>query len=348
MENIPSSVCVGTYRLVVNMNEEYIHFTPVFFLTMDEAETAYSFYFRRMSAFVFKTIVSSRIPRSLRHSFVSAAERTLSNVLGRESIEIVKWVIGNSLIDPVPAQKILFFYGLGGDGKTVSINTILANLPGCSSALTRDYVGSSSNKLSEDDIHTLLNNRVVTFGDCILEEGYKINSQFLKRITSGDAISTSTVSGKIECTGIFASNSLWHPSKSVMQPWFARRMVLINFNKLPDNLMLPPAQYNDVDVVHFAVSCIKTRTLLAEPPITLDIALRTIFGSKAQRFTRGVKYCLGSSHMDCTIASHILSSHCHVDVEPLTELVKKVNPNLVAYHRWGEYIRDICSIQPRF
>ncbi|KAL9543371.1 hypothetical protein MBANPS3_008150 [Mucor bainieri] len=98
-------------------------------------------------------------------------------------------------------------HGRGGNGKTVAINTLISNLKGVVASLSKDYVGSSSS-LSTTDMYNLLSSRFATYGDVALSNG-KINQQFWKMLSGGDTIKLPSGEGRLNCTGVFAGNSLW-------------------------------------------------------------------------------------------------------------------------------------------
>jgi hypothetical protein len=325
--NIIPSICVGTFRLsplVEGTDMRYRQVTDILLRSNGFGE-----HMDRMSAFCHKTVTIRMCPRSMSLTKVSLAERILRRTMKQNDINVLKWCVGNALMDPVGPQRILYLYGLGGDGKTVAINTVLANLPGCSGPLTKDYMGKENLGVSDTDMQTLLRSRLVTFGDCMLQDGYKVNTEFIKRLTSGDVVSTATVSGRVQCAGIFGSNLIWHPSKPMMEKWFTRRMIAIHFAPITAMLEPAPSQYSEKDSAEFIHSCVTCRMLFDEAPITMRTALLTLFGSKARRFTRGIIDKPSATVFECAMATHLISSASRIEYEKLVGLICTFGRSLV-------------------
>lgn len=126
---------------------------------------------------------------------MSTAEISLSNVMSDENLRLLKWIIGNGLIDPVDKPKAVYMFGNGGEGKSCTINTILANLPGAVHPLSKDYVGSPLS-ISQEDLGHAMSSRFISYGDVVLRNS-RINAAFWKMITGGDTVRV--CQGRVDC-----------------------------------------------------------------------------------------------------------------------------------------------------
>lgn len=348
-KEITRSVCIGTFRMFVQLDGNTVLYAPLSYIASEAPDGVIASYGEvRKSGFCFKSISSSRIPYSLSCNFRSLGEDVISNVLNDDYLRILMWSVGNSILDPVSGSKVIILIGAGGNGKTETINVVQSNTIGISAALTQDYIGNDKLRLREEDVQILLNNRIVTFGDCELQDGYKVNPSFLKLLTSNDRLTTKTISGKVQCLGLFGTNNMYFPMKSVLQPWFARRVVTMNIPPITVKLPPLPNAYNDIDMLYFINSALKTRLSFEYPPVPVNVALDTIFGSKSQKYTRGVMLddtaCEFESYMCCDL----IAAQACIEVELLIDLVYKVNPSLVEYGRYSRYIKNISVLHIHF
>ncbi|KAH9806639.1 hypothetical protein DFH28DRAFT_398045 [Melampsora americana] len=346
------SICLGTFRLGVELNDENVVFEPLNSITIkidpDDPDYDLRPHLLRMSSFCYKPVLTTRIPSRIERNRVSALETVLSAVMSAEKLGIIMWAIGNALIEPSAPAKVIYLWGVGGDGKTETINSILSILPGCSSPLSKDYMSQNQPKITDHDMRILLTSRIVTYGDCELIDGHKVSSSYLKLLTSGDTHSTPTVSGRVSCLSIQGGNKLWYPTSETLMPWFARRMVVINFDKLKGGVPLPPKQYSDIDKLFFIKSCIVKRMTETEIPINVEIALRTLFGAKVQYYTRGIIVDGDSDPLFCLTATMVIASLACMKPKQLVELIYKMNTQLVGEMHGNVYIKGIRCEMPKF
>jgi hypothetical protein len=368
IEDIPPSICIGTYRLVVHIDDSnddgnttdngtIVHFRAICGLTLTPEESSdtsdsgvpnalingdNSVIRKRTSAFVTMPISISKIPSMLRIDGPSAIEQSLSIAVSPRNMNIIKWVIGNSLLGNIGPPKFVYFWGKGGDGKSSTINTILSALPGCSSPLSMDYLGKPGINISNDDLDRMVSMRIVTYGDSVLKDGYLCNTSFMRKIAGGDAITTERMIAKVECSAFMAGNMIWYPARELMEPWYARRVIILMFNSLPPNLPPPRQQFNDMDMLQFATSCVITRMKLRDPPIDVETALVTLFSGKVIQKTRAIVFKDPSmispvEGLGATITIAVLAK---LDVKQLLNLVSKMNPSLIE-HSSNPYIRGV-------
>lgn len=241
------------------------------------------------------------------------------------------------MLDPVEKPRILFMHGSGGDGKSATINTILSNLKGVCSSLSKDYVGSHTS-MSVSDLDKVVMSRIVTYGDVTLKNG-SINNQFWKLLTGGDVVNLPTGEGKLNCTGIFASNNLWMIPSWGTKTWFTRRSIVLSMKRVAKGLAPPPETYTEVECLRFVSNCIRSRIQFDYPPLDLRTVFLTMFGYGISQSTRGVKEDPDCSPFESISATWAVSLSSMVAYDRLVEAIESMYAYLI-----GEFI-DIKYIR---
>lgn len=338
---IPPSVCYSTWRLRVSMRGSTMIFEPISSLVQYARGFPASL---RITGLCVCPIQIRTIPTRLDRYEISRAEQVLGNVLTPPQLRVLMWVIGNGLVDPVDRPRVVYLYGGGGDGKSVTINTLIANLRGCISPLSKDYAGREI-PMSEDDLDRALSSRFVTYGDVSLKDN-KINSAFWKLITGGDTIQTSTGQGRILCTAIMASNNIWYPGSAMLRTWFTRRTVALVMNSPPLGCAPPPVDYNDEDVYWFTINCIRERLRSDTMPVTLEMAFITIFGRKVAVATRSIIITQSTSPFGCMAGTHAVSLASGIPYERLVSLFESMSTSLITEYSGIKAIAGITCYVP--
>ncbi|CAH0514475.1 unnamed protein product [Peronospora belbahrii] len=325
---IPKSICISVYRLNFEILEEETIFRTSHAIVPMRTDD-YGAVELLMSAFCFMPINLGTVPKKMPNISMSSAEEVLSVTMDRRSIDVIMWCIGNSLQDPVMTPRLLFFYGIGGEGKTITMSTITSNLPGVVGTLTRDYVGRSVDKIDEADMEKMMENRFVSYGDVSI--GYKgyINDSFLKIMSGNDSVSTKTMTGKLQCAGLFAMNAPWKAYKSVMMPWFARRAICLTIDKPSKGAKPPQESFSEEEILTFIHRCLLVRSYHKYVPIDAAILLRTLFGADLYQYCRGVTIDENASYMMNLVATYSISNCCGLDIKSLLRLTRSMCPSLL-------------------
>jgi hypothetical protein len=321
----PKSVCIGTWRCIVKMDSEHnLTFQPLGGLIDYTKDSIISI---RVSGICIMPVQISYIPMKYTIPVISPAEVVLANVLDQEQLQVLRWIVGNGLVDPVNHPRILYLYGSGGDGKSATINTLIANLKGCISPLSKDYPAKDI-ETTPEDMDKLISSRFVTYGDVVLKDN-QINSGFWRKMTGGDTTKVSSGQGKILTTGIFASNYIWYPGKTMLKRWFTRRTIALVMRSPPEGCSPPPNNYTDDDIYFFVMNCIKTRLSYHDPPISIKIALVTIFGHKVAVATRGIVFSNLATDMGAIAATYSICCAALIDYDTIVDLVGSMSRSLV-------------------
>jgi len=326
---VPRSVCIGSWRCeMVPMRKgdwsRGIRLVPVYKITGHPSDTMKA---KRTTGLCIAPLRVRSIPTQTSDFNPSVAELTLANVLGPISLRVLMWVVGNSLVDPIDKPRAVWLYGSGGEGKSSTVNTILANLPGMVHPLSRDYPGSD-HQMGDGEMGRAMSARFISYGDCVLTKS-KVNATFWKIITGGDTIRVSSGQGRLNCSAIFASNTLWYPNSGLLKRWFVRRTIVLALESPPEGSTPPPESFTDVEISRFVMNCIMCRLAYDNPPLTIGMVLTTIFGYRAGVATRGVKFGDHSTDVGSLAATESVSLSGQIDRDRLVDLVECTAPHLV-------------------
>ncbi|KAJ1027489.1 hypothetical protein NDA18_003495 [Ustilago nuda] len=265
----------------------------------------------RISLFCVCPVQSTSIPKcaSLEPS-PSVAERILSNVLAREDLQLLMWVVGNGPIDPVDKPKSVLFYGPGS-------------------------------VVSSEDAVGCMTSRFVCYGNMEFESD-SINASFWRMITGGDIITAQGMTSTASCTGIFGSDHLWYPDAQTRMPWFMRRMIVIVMTPPPKGCAPPQTDFSDNEVTDFVCNAVATRMRCGvDPPPTLRHLLVTMFGYRVAEATRGVVLRPDASDAECHSAILSLSIASLIDVDQLIKMAESMAPHMIKDIGYAKVIRGL-------
>lgn len=344
---IPMSYCIGTLRLRIFPSDSVEgrygyniricgHIAPV----SPEAHNK----FPTSSSFCVSPVSSKVYTSSWSGAAISTAETTLLNVFSPQQMEIIKWVIGNGLVDPVAKPRVLYLYGSGGEGKTTTINTLVSNLRGTVHTMSQDFIGGTR-PIPPAEIKACMVSRFVTYGDVVLENS-KINKSNWKVLTGNDSVKVDSGSGQLSCTTLLASNNLWYGSRSLQKSWFVRRTIPLVM-KVPARGCPPPTtSFGNADITCFVNNCVLARVRYGEdPPIGVDTMLICMFGYRVGVATRGIELDAEASDFECLIATWSISIAGGLPYDDLVALASASSGRLV---REYSGTKVIIGIRPRY
>jgi hypothetical protein len=336
------SICIGTSRILVEYKDEKLLF-PGLDNCFGTTKTSLSV---KQKSFCVGPINIPINPRGeWVNSFTSTVESYISNVLSEDSLRMLKWTIGNGLIDPVDQPRILYFYSNGGHGKSTLIELLNQVLKGSMEPLSKDYLSTES-EISMFDIQNLVDCRFTSIGDASMKTG-KVNESFWKMVTGGDSIATSIGVVASKSTLFVGSNDLWYPNSRIHNKWFTRRGCVISLKKEIDNKFVghPMGAKDDNERLRFIMSCVKTRFMFKNPPITAKQALMTVFGRAAKKSTRGVFFRDNVDYITGLQASVSISIAGDIDLDLLLDLVGSMSSDLILRQGTGRSMAGI-TIEP--
>ena len=342
---VPQSVCISSWRFHVTINKnttsgnpDTLSFRPVYRI-IDEPQAR-----KRVTSLVISPVRISLVPGPSMPIRGSPAEDGLSNVMAPEDLHLTMWIVGNGLIDPVDKPRALYLYGGGGEGKSTTINTILANLPGAVHPLGKDYVGGTGS-ISDYDLSCAMSSKFISYGDVVITNS-KINMPFWKMITGNDTVKVAEGQGRLGCTSLFASNDLWYPKHSLLKRWFVRRTIVVPLCSPEPGSTPPPESFTDVEVYDFISKCIYIRLKEPSIPITIKSLLLTIFGYRVGVATRGVVLGNKCNGFGSLAATWSLSIAGQIDYDMLVDLVMVSCSDMIGSYAGVQYIRNIQPAHP--
>ena len=345
---MPRSVCISTWRSMVSFldpsdHSKGIRLSPVHRVVRFEGQKVP---LKRSTGLCISPIRISTMSLKVSSFKPSRGELSLANVMSPQDLRLIKWVIGNALLDPVDRPRALYLYGAGGEGKSATINTLLAHLPGAVHPLSKDYVGSSHSMITED-LTAAMSSRFISYGDVVLTKS-KINTSFWKTIPGGDTIKVAGGQGRVVCTAMFASNHLWYPSSSLTR-WFSRRTIVIPLTAPPAESEPPPESFGDPEIHDFVMNCVYERMSTPSIPLPISTVLLTVFGYRVSVATRGITMCEDSTFLGCVAGTWSISLAGQIHYSYLLDLVVAASPELVGTKFGVSYIKCImpCSITPK-
>ena len=333
---VPTSVCINTWRFLVSKMEDGVIYKPVYNVVMVPNRRKYP---ARTGSFAYKPVFLRVVPDGFLRDDKGYVESMFLNVMDPKTMEVLKWVIGNALIDPVEGSKVVLLYGTGGNGKSMTINVLMEVLKGVMEPLSIDYA-SGSKRVEESDLFTIVSNRIVCFGD-VRFGGRPVNESYWKLVTGGDSIRVGSNVSKLEATCIMGSNDLFFPTSTMLEPWFSRRTIVLDLHKPTKSEYVPKQDYDEVDRITFVNSCIYTRLNISRVPLTPQIALRSILGLRAAASTRGIVFDDNSGWAECIAATHSISDSSCVRYSTLIELLECMDANLIGCFITIKYLRGI-------
>jgi hypothetical protein len=346
-----NTICIGIYRLSVSIDRDNDNYLKYYLYSgvapiqeIDENEISY--YADLLAENIISSVCiaplnSKVIPRLIDCSSRTLIEDILLISLSESQLTTLMWVIGNSLLSTKRGNRIVYLYGKGGNGKSVCINALKDVLNGVCYTLSRDYLGDEAATITSQDLINLLDCKVAIYGDTELRKPGIVSSSFIKMLTGGDQVTTSSYTGIINCSGIFGSNSIFYASKNTKSSWFSRRVVVLHMNRSLTNTKTIIPLFTDRNRIDFVSRCIYTCLNNKFMPISIYDAFASIFGESCGKYTRGVILSSNASVDDCITAGYISS----INYDELVDLIGLISAKLVSKHANIPYIKGIkCRI----
>jgi hypothetical protein len=336
--NVIPSVCMGRERLEPMLSGDFIQYKRIGKVINGNVVHVPGI---SISAFCIRPLWTNIYATSVDVSKPGVIVKAMNNILCDSQLELLLWFIGNALLDPVKKHKVLYLYGrAGGEGKSSLISIVTRALLGCVSALPRDYISGLYKKIDVDDVHVLVNNRILTWGDVVLKQG-KVNESFYKMIGSNDRVSTNGVDLTISSSVLAASNHMWYPNKGCSREWFTRRtLAIIMENPLLEYPYIP-VELTDAHRIRFVSHCLKVRLANEHPPVGVVACMYIILGSRSSPALRGIILNEDANVVERLTALVSISVSSQVPVDDILRLVVSVNPSLLIDEMGVNTIVDI-------
>lgn len=277
-QKIPTSVCIGTSRLRVNLTADG--------LSLGECESVLTGLpshgsRSQISALCYMPIAVARWPRH----WVKTDDMPMYTFIAplfpdpRELLTI-EWVIGNALLDPSTQSKAVILYGEGGTGKSTLLAAIKIALMGCCGSIPDRALLGLGRGMNNDVASVVVSNRIVTAGD-VGGIDDSTNLSVIKSLTGHDYISIPPLSARSACSLFYATNRLDDPRKN--REWstaaIMRRVIVVLMNADALQYVESSIPQDAVSRLDFSMRCIHTRLSYPHVPVTPMSVILTLMGS---------------------------------------------------------------------
>jgi hypothetical protein len=338
---IPTSICVGTRRKTISLEENRMHFRdcdPIAAI-MEGAGID-----DRVSLFCNMPCKFPSLPKLWENDGPGRLERYMLPLFSdQRELLTLKWLLGGIPLDPAMPSKFLILYGNGGTGKSTILKIIRALFKGCCSTIPSGTFTSVNSDVPLKTAQIIASNRIVTSGELDLEKK-RLNLHIIKEMTGHDCISVPPVTVTTRCTLVAATNYLPDPAKQSewCTPQLARRSVVIPFSVNAEEI--PKVQRPDTleDVVEFLLSCIYTRLTVPDMPMSSRSILYTILGEAFNKITHSIEEVESPTMQETLDANTLIESAMGLEPYTLGKLAALItNYNIVSYynHNFINFIR---------
>lgn len=278
-KQIPTSVCIGTERLEIEVDEtaDTIKFDdcrPL--LTVERSADP------AVSTVCIMPIDTDVIPKL--YEFPGKGE-ILTGIMklfpDLRSLVTILWHIGNCLVDPVSRPKCLMVCGPGGSGKSTLLQQMFACLTGCCGVLPDGSLVGKSRSMPNEIAEVIASCRMALCYDVDLEKD-PLNMSIFKNISGSDYIRVGFNSVKTNCSLTLATNGVVDIDKQpeYLDDAIMRRTasVLMNVNALSIPTSIIPE--DSTSRMDFSCAAIYIRMTYEHMPISPHDLLLSMCQSK--------------------------------------------------------------------
>lgn len=338
VQGLTRSVCIGTYRLTFKV--EYKDGGPIVVYTPHKTviENPREDEYRRMYMFVISPIVMPfpfRLPKKTVVDFEGEVLNQILLPLTDDQKLDFMWRIGNALTDPVKNPCIIIFYGASGEeGKSVLATNISRVLGKGVEWTVTDLIGKNSKWPDAEQVMSLAEKRLIVCDECGIEEDFNYNN--IKRWTSNAPVQSGGMSAYLSQTIIGISNKMGFARKDAINNSVGRRMVIYKMDKKLGELKpFSPHLVNDYVKTQFIGACLSVSNLYERAPMSLEIALYTIFRRSVNFITAGLTIDHSASTHDCIVSTAVIATRIGVSIDRLVLTLAAKSNRLVCVPRYG-------------
>ena len=329
---IPVSICVGTRRKVLSLDDDVI--------TLKDCDPIVSIMEGvgiddRVNTFCNMPCKIPQLPKMWKNEGPGRLERYMLPLFSdHRELLTFKWIMGGIPLDPAMPSKFLMLYGDGGTGKSTILRIIRALFKGCCSTIPNGTFTSFNSDIPLKTAQIIASNRIVTSGELDLEKK-KLNLHTIKEMTGHDSIAVPPVTVTTRCTLVAATNFL--PNPEVQVEWctsqIARRMVVLPFSVNAEEI--PKVQRPDTmeDVIEFLLSCIYTRLTMPDMPMSSRSILYTILGTSYNKICGMIEEVEEPTMQEVLDVNMMIENSIGLPSNTLGKLALLItNYNVVTYH----------------
>lgn len=339
---IPQSICIGTWRLHVRLDEGKtgLEFEEIGSLLPHLPQSK-----SMVSHLCYMALSVRHRPARWSKTELYPMYRFLSPLFTDPTeLTTIEWVAGNAMIDPHSFSKAVVLFGEGGHGKSTFLACLNIAFLGCCGTIPDQALVSLSKGMGPKVASTVVSNRIVTAGD-VGNINENTNLSVIKSITGHDYISIPPSRARSACTLFYASNRLDDPTKNEewLTPAIMRRVVVVMMNAIiPDGLddTIPQDPIARQDFVY---RCIHTRLTFPHMPVSAMSVVLTIVGSKFAEISKFLSQVdddeIEDEHM--IIANNLIASVVLIGTSEVGKLARRISPMCVRQVGTEYYIKNI-------
>lgn len=276
---LPVSVCIGTERLLieVNLEERVTLFSQIEPFPVRKG--------RKVPDFVYGLCYQPTDHVHIPDKYVFPGIGRIMNFLRPlfpdiRSMVTTMWIIGNAARDPVSRPRCVMLCGHGGSGKSTVLRMITAALSGATNLIPDNILTKTYDSVEDKVAQVVVKSRMVTCYELDLDNKM-VNMSMFKNITGADYVKVGEFMSKAVCSLAIATNGLPDVEKQpeFMSDALTRRMVCIKMDVDTADASFEPDPSNPVDKMDFLCACLYIRMLYSHLPVSPDTVLLTLCGS---------------------------------------------------------------------
>ncbi|KAL2353510.1 hypothetical protein BJ546DRAFT_1062309 [Cryomyces antarcticus] len=245
------------------------------------------------------------------------------------------WRIGNALTDPVRNPCVIIFYGAGGEeGKSVLATNISRVLGKGVEWTVTDLIGKDSKWPDARLVMKLAEKRLIVCDECGIDQDMNYNN--IKRWTSNAPVQSDGMSAYLSQTIIGISNKMGFAAKAAINNSIGRRVVIYKMDKELGKLRsFPAGAVNSYVKMQFIGACLSVSSLYERAPMSLEIALYTLFRRSSNFITAGLTIDYNSPPHYCIVSTAVMATRIGVTIDRLVSCFSAMSNRLVCVPRYG-------------
>jgi hypothetical protein len=326
------SVCINTWRLTYTVS--YVNDGPV--VTMDMHRTVIDNprgdEHRRMYMFVNSPLLMPfpfEIPRRIMIDMDNEMMFEILRPLRDDQKRDFMWRIGKILTDGERWPTVIILYGKEGhEGKGEFSKNITRLLTSLVEWTTIDLVGKKSKWPGAKDVMKLASKRIIICDECNIEEG--MNNDNVKRWTSDSPVQSDGMSAYLSQIVIGLTNTMGFAKRDTINNSMGRRVMVYKMDKrMGDYKAFPKDRIDNWIRMQFVSLALWYAAEFKYPPVSLEMALETIFKRSVNYVTAGLRIEPTASPSSCVVATAVMAIRSGVTIARLTSTFAAMSKRLV-------------------
>ena len=207
-----------------------------------------------------------------------------------EHAYLLRWILGNALIDPCSNGYVLLMVGKSNSGKTSLINLITDVFSGTVGSLDGSYL-TRKQQLKKSDLMTANSNRIIVGKD--FEFGNTgINVGNIKDLTSRDPFSCGELTYSIRTTSFNSCNKVPIPVPATIsvRAEIAKRFITISNKSVPTNEQIDTPYFSSEDKCMFIGECLLARIKCVQPPVSLKVFILSMYLGRYEELSKTFQF----------------------------------------------------------